>query len=856
MGRTPVPTPRRGDRARRAPVRYRFEDEDERSNAAEAINAAEAMSICSGASTASRASSRRAAELRLKHLQQEQELQRKHEESVRALEPLRAQNELERATLEEEEMAERRSILSVHGADTREETRPTVTEQCRDAQSIRVQDAASDKRPISVTITEAPKLDILPFDGDVAHYPLFKKQVSETVTSNDFSEAKIVRHLKDRLKGEAFNAVHGALLAGASLTRILHVLDTRFGNKLHVAQAVTSRLLERPTVSTTDPEDLARYSTEIYNTLAILETIGSDNELNNLRTINELVHKLPLDSQHAWGQYGRRRAEEDGEVTCRIFCDFLEEHAKDRQFGAVRIKQINQEASAKKPQPLPRKEKQSYATTTRNDAEAGPELVPEMRQRHEAGGRARISCYFCKQQHWISRCQAFQELTCDQRWKWTETSRSCVRCLSTSHQTQQCHRQLPCGIDGCKEKHHALLHAASRTTNVVGTIHQSQKIMLMKTVVMRIHGPVASKQCVAYPDEGSSLTLIEKDLAEEMGLSMKPDTMRIRTMTGVTEHDIGKLNLRVSSVATGGEFALRDVVAVDKLELSKNPVTVRDLADKYPHIEDKEIPHLDEAPRMLIGMDNAELIATRQLRKTTKNGPLLQKTLLGWTVTGQDLADVSVEDEQVRFVRRQEAGDSTLMDDTSRANWSTESFGCAYDRAVPEDRRAEAILQDEVDHNGTRWVAPILLRNTSVVFPPSRPMAEKRDHRLDYLRQDGVWASGPDFLHKSSDQCPEALDTSPGDSSRRPGNEDGVRRQRRSATSSDIRQSLPDLSRFSRWSTAVRTVCMILKWRNRARRHTLQKKSRCYRRQRASRTESRKPADEAGSAGFLRSGAA
>ena len=127
------------------------------------------------------------------------------------------------------------------------------------------------------------------------------------------------------------------------------------------------------------------------------------------------------------------------------------------------------------------------------------------------------------------------------------------------------------------------------------TIHQSQKIMLMKTVVIRIHGPVASKQCVAYLDDGSSLTLIEKDLAEEMDLSMKPDTLRIRTMTRVTEHDIGKLNLRsVSSVATGGEFALRDVVAVDdKLELSKNPVTVRDLADKYPHIEDMEIPHLD-----------------------------------------------------------------------------------------------------------------------------------------------------------------------------------------------------------------------------------------------------------------------
>ena len=229
---------------------------------------------------------------------------------------------------------------------------------------------------------------------------------------------------------------------------------------------------------------------------------------------------------------------------------------------------------------------------------------------------------------------------------------------------------------------------------------------------------------------------------------------------------------------------------------------------------------------MLIGLDNAELIATRQLRKTTKKGPLLQKTLLGWTVTGQALADVSEEDEQVRFARRQEAGDNTLMDNISRVNWSTESFGCAYDRDVhhsPEDRRAEAILQNEVDHIGTRWAAPILLRNTSVVFPPSRPMAWKRDHRLDDLRQDGVWASGPDFLRKSSDQWPQTLDASPQEILQDdPETKTVFAVNAAQQLAPDIRHSLPDLSRFSRRNTAVRTVCLILKWRNRARKHHIQ----------------------------------
>ena len=98
-----------------------------------------------------------------------------------------------------------------------------------------------------------------------------------------------------------------------------------------------------------------------------------------------------------------------------------------------------------------------------------------------------------------------------------------------------------------------------------------------------------------------------------------------------------------------------------------------------------------------------------------------------------------------------------------------------------------------------------------------------RGHRLPDLRPDGVWASGPNFLHKSVDHWPEELDTSPQDIL-----QDDPETKTVFAVSSvqpptpDIRHSLPELTRFSRWSTAVRTVCLILRWRNRARKHQAQ----------------------------------
>ena len=77
-----------------------------------------------------------------------------------------------------------------------------------------------------------------------------------------------------------------------------------------------------------------------------------------------------------------------------------------------------------------------------------------------------------------------------------------------------------------------------------------------------------------------------------------------------------------------------------------------------------------------------------------------------------------------------------MMDDILQASWTTESFGCAYDTDAPhspEDRRADsiAITVITVCHNGSRWVAPILVRDTEAVFPASRSMAEKRAKDLE-----------------------------------------------------------------------------------------------------------------------------
>ena len=91
----------------------------------------------------------------------------------------------------------------------------------------------------------------------------FKRQVEDARTAGDHSEAKILSHLKEKLKGMAFQAVRASLLMGGSLSCVMNVLQKRFGDPRIVVRHVTEQLLERPKVKQYDVAELATFSVQV-----------------------------------------------------------------------------------------------------------------------------------------------------------------------------------------------------------------------------------------------------------------------------------------------------------------------------------------------------------------------------------------------------------------------------------------------------------------------------------------------------------------------------------------------------------------------------------------------------------------
>ena len=580
----------------------------------------------------------------------------------------------------------------------RDMSRPTKAEP-RVVSPILQQQRSS--TPTRLYIQEAVKLDFTIFDGKYEEFPFFEAQVDEAVRLR-YSETQILRHLKERLRGVAFEAVHGALLTGGSFGDVRTISKERFGDPQIIVNRTVRKLMETAPLKEGDIDALERFSTDISNAVAIIRHVGQSSELNSLQVMQVLTSKLPRDSRHEWGSYGRSKVE-GGTLTCDLFAAFLKAHIKDRRFcSGAGYRQLARDGSD------PKRKGNEPKTS---------------RPRQTTCATEQLKCFFCEQPHYIQRCDKFKTLSVDERHQWIKERRQCLRCLSTGHSTSTCHRRRPCGLGGCRELHHRMLHgaAAEMSSEVIGaTQDATPSCMLMKTCVIDINvvTPNGKRRCRAFLDEGSSVTLMDRSLADELKLSGPRCSMDIKTVTGVKTVETVTVSMRIENPENGRKFRLANVTCVRDLRLSPPAISNKRLRMLYQELEQLNLPELDEAPRILIGLDQAELIATREVRKTKKNGPLLQRTLLGWTVTGRVVIreDKAEQLPEVNFLH---------TDDP----WSTEKFGCKYQFETPfspEDRKAEKILNSEVYHEGTRWVAPLLRRDRAAPFPPSRQMATKR----------------------------------------------------------------------------------------------------------------------------------
>ncbi|XP_049548132.1 uncharacterized protein LOC125959354 [Anopheles darlingi] len=389
-----------------------------------------------------------------------------------------------------------------------------------------------------------------------------------------------------------------------------------------------------------------------------------------------------------------------------------------------------------------------------------PETRTESRAAHQAPGTALQSstpspsasmCAGCGGEcRAVERCSRFISMDTTKRWEVAREGHLCFVCLR--RHKGACGAR-PCGSEGCTGKHHALLHRGPSTT--INTVHEPSEAGAKPGAVhciqidkhceasdacpqfryhsVILHGRTSTIKAMAFVDEGSSFTLVEEDLADELGLDGPNQPLHLQWTGGITrvEKRSRVVTLKISGTPQGRQYTLSGVKTVQKLDLPAQTLDSEVLQSKYRHLRGVRLePYTNERPKLLIGIGHLQVGLVLKCREGAANDPVAVKSRLGWTVCGGADKVHNVAAVQVR------SSDSSTTDEeihqALNTYFSLDSLGVTKATRVTttEDARCLELLTARTRLVGDRYETGLLWREDDGTLPNSRPMALQRFQQL------------------------------------------------------------------------------------------------------------------------------
>ena len=150
------------------------------------------------------------------------------------------------------------------------------------------------------------------------------------------------------------------------------------------------------------------------------------------------------------------------------------------------------------------------------------------------------------------------------------------------------------------------------------------------------------------------------------------------------------------------------------------------LRENWNHLKRVNLEDLVVAkPRILIGMDNWDLLLTSDVIRGPKNGPAVSRTKLGWVLHG-NVAEVQHRVETVFNIWGEE---EDSLHQLVKKSFATEDFGVKLLDKLPhskDEEKAIAIMEKTTRRVENKWETGLLWKEESMKLPESKSMALRR----------------------------------------------------------------------------------------------------------------------------------
>ncbi|XP_073845830.1 uncharacterized protein isoform X1 [Musca autumnalis] len=503
------------------------------------------------------------------------------------------------------------------------------------------------------------------------------------------------------LKGEAKEIVKALLIHPENVCDVIDQLKFRFGRPEQLIHCQLKQAKELPHISENNLTKLVPFSTKVKNLAVFLKSVDAQQHIANPTLLEELVSKLPMSKKLEWARVATTI---QPYPTIINFSDWLSEMAN--------LICIIQDVDNKE-----QKRRVLLHSTSQQ-----------------------IQCIFCKGQHKIYECRHFLKLNVQDRWKQIKQIRACFSCLNIGHITRDCRRSRLCPIEGCQRRHNKLLHEGAPCVpaiqpsnpepesqqNVLSCSSEVNKKLLFRVLPVTLYGNNCRMDVYALFDDGSSITMMDKDIAEKIGVRGKSCSLNIQWFGGRSAREpVTSFNVKVSGVNKKSCHLMKNVYAVSNLNLPMQSLTEKEIEAAFKSNRNPPVkPYSNIVPKLLIGLDNAFLGLPTFTNFKDLSGPFACNTELGWVVFGP-CKSISPSQSSGLFVSVEEDQDVHKMVEDY---FNIESMGV---RAAPliesdDDIRAKEILHESTKRVGNRFQTGLLWKNENVELPDSYTMALRR----------------------------------------------------------------------------------------------------------------------------------
>ncbi|XP_053691604.1 uncharacterized protein LOC128740118 [Sabethes cyaneus] len=590
--------------------------------------------------------------------------------------------------------------------------------------------------------------DLPIFTGDPVEWPLFLSSLQNSTELCGYSDGENLMRLQRCLKGNALEAVRSYLLHPSSMPLIIDTLRTLYGRPDLIIGSLLAKVRSTPTPKPECLDTIISFGLACKNLCGHLRAAGLHNHQSNPILLQELVNKLPANIKLNWALFKRQQPVVDL-ATFGNFMDEIVTAASDVScvYEAEGYRANKQEKNKSR-------EKMYVNTHAANDTKEKPNNI-----RKEIQPKPCLVCH--NEGHKVRDCYTFRNKSLSDRWKLAQERHLCRRCL-VSHGKFPC-KATVCGENGCEERHHRLLHPgkppiseAPKTTSTVTVHRQLQQTIMFRILPVTLHGNGKAIKTYAFLDDGSSATLVESQIANELGIKgdVHPLCLQWTNDIARTEDDSQLVNLEISAAGHLKRHALKMVHTVKNLNLPAQSLDYSLISDQFPYLSGLPVESYESVtPTILIGLDNSHLKTALKHREGSSNEPIATKTRLGWTIFGAIMAKTNNKAQhQLHICAR---SPDTELHELVKEFFSSENVGTTIlpKTESDDDLRARAILESTTVRTASgRFQTGLLWKYDNVKFPNSRPMAEKRFQCLERRL-----ASKPELYMKVREQVKEYL---------------------------------------------------------------------------------------------------